>query len=197
MNVVKVVIQGYAHPGPRNTYVASPSCTLIISSGKKILVDPGANQELLSSRLKKEGLMPKNIDYIFLSHYHPDHVLATRLFPKQDIVDSEIIWRNDSEIYHKGKLPGTDIEIIKTPGHSSEHASLIVKTAEYGIVCVAQDLFWWEDGKQKSDSTKDLINLKDPFASNMKTLKVSRENILKIADWIIPGHGGMFKNPFK
>jgi len=60
MNVVKVLIQGYAHPGPRNTYVASPSCTLIISSGKKILVDPGANQELLSSRLKKEGLMPKN-----------------------------------------------------------------------------------------------------------------------------------------
>lgn len=197
MNTVKVLIQGYAHPGPDNTYVASPSCTLIISSGKRILVDPGANQKLLTTRLKREGLIPKSIDYIFLSHYHLDHILAIRLFPNHDIVDGEMIWRKDSEIYHNGKLPGTDIEVVKTPGHSPEHASLIVNAEEYGIVCVAQDLFWWEDGKQKSDNVKDLIDLRDPYAKDIKTLKKSREKILKIADWIIPGHGEMFKNPLK
>ena len=197
MNKLKVLIEGYAHPGPDSTYIASPTCTLIYSDNKKILVDPGTNQELLIKNLKKVGLTANDIDIVFLSHYHPDHFLSIRLFPNHDIIDGEIIWSKDNEVYHKGILPGTDIKIIKTPGHSSEHASLIVQTKEFGKVCVAQDLFWWEDGKQKSDSIKDLINLKDPYASDIKKLKKSRQKILKIADWIIPGHGVMFKNPNK
>jgi len=195
MNKVKVLIEGYAHPGPNGSYIASPSCTLLISKGKKIIVDPGANQKLLQAKLKNHGLSPSDIDLIFLSHFHPDHFLAIRLFPNHDILDSDMIWREDKEIFYKGVIPGTEIEIIKTPGHTSEHASLIVKTKEYGTVCIAQDLFWWEDGKQKSDTVKDLIDLKDPYANDYEALKKSREKILKIANWIIPGHGKMFKNP--
>ena len=197
MNKVKVLIEGYAHAGSNGTYVASPSCTLVISNSKKVLVDPGANQELLLKNLKKEKLTPNDIDIIFLSHYHPDHFLAIRLFPNHNIIDGEMIWSKDKEINHEGKIIGTEIEIIKTPGHSPEHASLLVVTKEYGTVCIAQDLFWWEDGKQRTEHVNDLLNLKDPYAYDLKILKQSRKKILKIADWIIPGHGKMFKNPLR
>jgi len=68
-----------------------------------------------------------------------------------------------------------------------------------GTVAVAGDIFWWTtdeeppfvktpDGKQKFD-----IEKKDEFATDMEELKHSREEILSIADWIIPGHGKMFR----
>jgi hypothetical protein len=37
------------------------------------------------------------------------------------------------------------------------------------------------------------MNLKDPYVKNEKDLKESRKKVLEIADYIIPGHGKMFK----
>ena len=34
---------------------------------------------------------------------------------------------------------------------------------------------------------------KDQYAQNMEKLKITRKELLKIADYIIPGHGNMFK----
>ena len=85
-------------------------------------------------------------------------------------------------------LPDTDIQIIKTPGHSSEHASLLVPTPK-GRILVVADVFWWAEGEdQRVDLDKH-----DDFASDQATLKLSRSHALKIADFIIPGHGKMFK----
>jgi len=33
----------------------------------------------------------------------------------------------------------------------------------------------------------------DEFATDIEKLKESRKKVLEIADWIIPGHGKMFK----
>ena len=60
---------------------------------------------------------------------------------------------------------------------------------------VGADVFWWaENEEQKVD-----IEKHDDFAEDMKTLKESRRKALEIADFIIPGHGKMFKvkdNPY-
>ena len=37
------------------------------------------------------------------------------------------------------------------------------------------------------------MNHKDPYMKNEKQLMESRNKILEIADYIIPGHGKMFK----
>lgn len=197
MDKITILVEGYAHPGEDDIYVASPTSTLIYHQDKKILVDPGTNATSLLEALGKESLKPEDIDILFLSHYHPDHFLNIRLFPNHDLYDGSMLWRKDEEIAYTKKLPGTEIQVIPTPGHAPEQCSLIVETKEYGIVCVAQDVFWWEDGKQKSDTVKDLMDLKDPFAADEKALKESREKVLEIADWIIPGHGKMFKNPLR
>lgn len=188
MNTVTVLVEGYAHPNPDGSYTASPTSTLIETPDKKILVDPGTNAQKLLKALQGKG----DISYIYLSHYHPDHFLNIRLFPNVDIYDGGVRWSGDKEYFYADFLPGTDIEILKTPGHSPEDASLLVKTKE-GNICIAPDVFWWEDGKQKTDSKKDLLNLEDPFATDRKALIKSRKLVLSKADFIIPGHGKMFK----
>jgi len=192
MALVKILIQGYARPGADGSYIASSTTILIEDSGKKILVDPGCNKNLLLNALKKENLKLKDIDIIFLTHYHPDHILNIRLFPSHDIYDGSIIYRDDKEIEFSKKIPGTNVEIIQTPGHAHEHTALLANT-DKGKHAVAGDVFWWEDGqKQKTDHNL-LIKLKDEFAKDKKVLQKSREKVLKIADYIIPGHGNVFK----
>lgn len=192
MSEVKVLIEGYARPA-KGGYIASPSTILIKDSGKLILVDPGANSKLLSQRLAQEKLKPSDIDIIFLTHYHPDHILNIRLFPQADIYDGNTIYRGDREIIYDGKtIPGTAVKVIATPGHAHEHASLLVKTKE-GIYAVAGDVFWWEDGQEPAMDKKSLLRLTDEFVKDKVALRKSRRKLLKLADFIIPGHGKKFE----
>lgn len=197
MNKLNILIEGYAHPTEDGNYKASPTTSLIYHNGLKILVDPGANKDMLLDALAKEGVTTTDIDIVFLSHYHPDHFLNIRLFPDKDLYDGSMIWRNDLEIAYSGNIPGTEIQVISTPGHSPEDCSLLFIDDTLGKVCIAPDVFWWEDGKQETDTLEDLLNLIDPFATDTTALHESRKKVLALADWIVPGHGKMFKNELK
>lgn len=194
MDKLHILIEGYAFPREDGSFVASPSTCLIETDGKKIIVDPGANKEKLLTALTNLNLQPADIDFVYLTHYHPDHFLNIRLFPDKDIYDGGILWKNDEEFFHKEVIPGTHIEILSTPGHSPEHTSPLVTTEE-GVICIAQDVFWWEDGKQKSNTEEELLALEDPFVTDKDALLTSRKLVLDKADWIIPGHGKKFRNP--
>lgn len=194
MAEVKILVSGFAKKVSDNLWKASSTTTLIKDSGKNILVDPGSNKEKLLAALKKEDLTLEDIDIVFITHYHPDHLLNIRLFPNKDIYDNDTIYSGDKISTYTKKVPGTNIEVIDTPGHAHELGCLVVKTNK-GNVVVAGDLWWWrEDWEQKTD-TKSLINHVDPYVKDQKALLESRKKILKIADWIIPGHGKMFKVP--
>src|SRR3989304_8214375 len=96
----KVLIEGYAHSGENGEYVASPSSVLIWDDKIKILADPGTNSKMLLEALTKENLKPQNIDFIYLTHYHPDHFLNVSLFPGKDIYDGITKWSQDKEFSH-------------------------------------------------------------------------------------------------
>jgi glyoxylase-like metal-dependent hydrolase (beta-lactamase superfamily II) len=194
MDKVSVLVEGYAYMREDGSTVASPTTSLIETNGKKILVDPGTNKEKLLAAMAALKLTSQDIDLIYLTHYHPDHFLNIRLFPDVDIFDGEIHWKGDEEFFHEKNIPGTNIEILPTPGHSPEHTSLLVNTNE-GVVCIAQDVFWWKDGEQKSDTEEDLLKIVDAFASDPEMQVRSRKLVLAKADWIIPGHGKKFRNP--
>ncbi len=188
MNKVRILIEGYAKINSDGTWDATSTTTLIDTEKLKIIMDPGCNRDLLLRALQKENLKTSDIDYIFVSHYHPDHCLLMGIFEKATVFDSVQ--------YQKGPiggetgefLPDTDIKIIKTPGHTSDHASLLVNTKE-GKFLIGADVFWWKNSEeQKVD-----INLHDDFATDQTILQHSRSQVLKIADYIIPGHGKMFK----
>lgn len=188
---IKLLVQGYARK-LKGGYIASPAVVLIRTNGLNILVDSGSSKKRLLDALKREKLRPSDIDLIFLTHFHPDHILNIRLFPEAVILDVDTIYRDDKEVLYKKFIPHTDVQVIPTPGHAHEHGALLVETEE-GRVAVAGDVFWWHDyDKQKTDY-KSLVYRKDPFVKNWKQLVESRKKLLKMADWIIPGHGKIFK----
>lgn len=189
MSEIKILIEGYARQ-TENGWSANSTVTLIKSNNKNIIVDPGFDREKLLNALEKEKLKISDIDFVFLTHGHIDHSLLAGIFENAKIVDELYVYQKDAIIKHDGIIPDTVLKVIRTPGHMEEHCSLIVET-ENGVYAVAGDVFWWMKGeKQETDVNKPDG---DPEHMNIQKLIASRKKILEIADWIIPGHGKMFK----
>ena len=123
---------------------------------------------------------------MFISHHHPDHTVGIGMFPNAKVVDfggviERDVWSDHGERYELA--PG--VWVLRTPGHTKEDASLVVETAE-GVVVLTH--VWWNEQMQP---------VIDPLAEDQKALEASRLKVLEIADWIIPGHGKLFKPPSK
>ncbi|PIV07805.1 hypothetical protein CO009_04435 [Candidatus Shapirobacteria bacterium CG_4_8_14_3_um_filter_35_11] len=192
MATVKVLIEGYAKPLDKGWKANSTVC-LVTAGDKKIITDPGCNREALLKALNDENLKTSDIDYVFLSHRHPDHVLLAGLFENAKYItfDTNLIYDKDVLLEFGEDVLGEDIEIVDTPGHVNEHLSLVINTPE-GKVAIAGDVIWW------LDTEKQLFDLhqKDHNQAvdmDMDKLVESRKKLLKKADYIIPGHGKKFK----
>lgn len=189
MTEVKILIEGYAKP-LKNGWLANSTVTLVKSNGINVLVDPGFDREKLLNALKKEKLKTSDIDFVFLTHGHIDHSVLAGIFENAKMVDELYVYQKDVITKHDGVIPDTGLKVIRTPGHMEEHCSLIAET-EKGVYAVAGDVFWWlENEKQEIDINKPD---NDPEHMNIQKLITSRKKILKIVDYIIPGHGKMFK----
>lgn len=190
MNTVKVLIEGYAKE-MENGWMTSSTVTLVKTNGKNIIVDPGCNRKKLIEELGKNNLKTADIDFVLLTHSHTDHSLLAGIFENAKVLTTEEIYNNDNQTEHNNKIPETDLEIIQTPGHCPEQCSLLVPTDE-GVYGIVGDVFWWtDDEEQKIDVNKE--DEAHPKETDMEKLIESREKILKMADYIIPGHGKMFK----
>lgn len=194
MNKVKVLIEGIGHKNEKSKTV-SPSVVLIKTDKYKIIVDPGLNRENLLKALENENLKTDQIDFVVLTHNHLDHCGLVGIFEKAIILDDDTQYLKNGEIKPQEKnILGEGIEIISTPGHDPFHCSVVIKTEDMGIVIVAGDVFWWRDDNEPNKDLETLMNLEDPYYKDLTVLKESRKKILEMADWIIPGHGKMFKN---
>ncbi|MEK6964124.1 MAG: MBL fold metallo-hydrolase [Nanoarchaeota archaeon] len=192
MAEVKVLIEGYAKQLEKGWIASSTTC-LVTTEGKKIITDPGCNREKLLGALVREGLTTANIDYVFLSHRHPDHVLLAGIFENAKFItfDTNLMYDKDILLEFDKHELGKDIAIIETPGHVEEHLSLIVNTAK-GKIAIVGDVIWWLEGEEQVFD----INQKDHAQAkgmDMDQLIASRKMVLEMADYVIPGHGKMFK----
>jgi len=132
------------------------------------------------------------VDLIFVTHTHLDHIINLRLFPETDVCDSSFIYRGDEEIPCGNFVPGTEVEVLPTPGHTPDHASLLV-TVENEVWLVAGDLFWWRDDAVQRTDRKSLLALEDESATDPAALMTSRMRALARAEVVIPGHGKVFR----
>jgi len=158
--------------------------TLVKDEGKTILVDTGnvGEEKCVREVLEKEALSPDRIDYLVLTHYHPDHVGNMNLFTNAVFIDAvETFKGSDFRFFEKEYSIGKHSKVIRTPGHySNDDCTLLVNT-EKGKVAIVGDLFW--------SGQKDL----PPFIFDRKILRRTRDKILKMADFIVPGHGDIFR----
>jgi glyoxylase-like metal-dependent hydrolase (beta-lactamase superfamily II) len=193
MAKIKILIEGYVRE-ENGAEFASSTTVLIREKNFNIIVDPGMDRKLLIDALEKEKLSAADINFVVLTHYHLDHSLLSGIFENAKFLDRGEIYSWDGKIEKfDGKIPGTDIEIIRTPGHDMFHCSVLVKTEEFGGVVVAGDVFWWENGEQQKTDKESLMKHIDPYVKNEEDLINSRKKVLEITDYIIPGHGKMFK----
>jgi len=193
MAKIKILVKGYAKEVDREEF-ASSTTTLIQDADLNIVVDPGMDRKLLVSALKKENLSLNQIDYVILTHTHLDHSLLAGIFENAKILDNNDIYFFDGKIgEHEGKVPNTEIQIIKTPGHDQFHCSVFVNTEDLGRIIIAGDVFWWADNESQKTDKQSLLEHKDPYVKDISALDESRKKILELADYIIPGHGKMFK----
>ena len=183
MAKVKILVEGYLSKDTGGHTCSTIS--LVRDKDINMIVDPGTtkNQEVIINALKQEGLMPIDINWVCLTHSHIDHFRNIGMFKNAKTLEYYGIW--DGDIDPEEELPNEfskNIKIVKTPGHDRTGISLIINT-DMGKVAIVGDVFW-----QKNYHKKDI------YASNVRELNKSRQKIIHLADYIIPGHGDIYKS---
>ena len=182
-----------------NTYVLREELT--------ILIDPGL-ENYLEPRLKEmqgDGIDPKDIDVIAITHLHPDHCGATAalkevsgakvaLHPLQvdylDIMAEEsrkflgvgMAYKFNADIVleERLRLGSTELDVLHTPGHSP---GSICFYAEDKKILICGDLVF-EQGVGRTDL---------PFG-NMDELRNSIETVSALdTELLLPGHGAIIE----
>lgn len=175
---VTILLEGYV--SAESDGHSCSTVTLVQDDGLNIVVDPGTlrNQKILVDALKKEGLEIDDINVVYITHSHMDHYRNIGMFSHAKALDYFGWWIEDE--YRDYTDPSRNIKMINTPGHSKDGTTLLVETEE-GTVAICGDVFWKENYPNK-----------DPYAVDAGKLEDSRKKVLSLADYIIPGHGGVF-----
>lgn len=183
------------HTGMREAVRARCTTTLIVSSTGTVLIDPGADAEVLTRALAQYGYSPADIDTVFLTHSHADHYEGIELFadalwcmPPEELS----YWRHQAggqaqpvfaRIVPAGPelLPG--VRMFPTPGHTPGHSSVLVTSAR-GTTVVAGDAVM---------NYAYFLRV-EPFhnAIDWQSATASIRLITALANDVIPGHGASF-----
>lgn len=180
---------------PAEKRVTVCTTTLLQGSGMTILVDPGWHDAMLLEALSDCGVGPEQIDTVYLTHLHADHIRSIHLFPdaKWLAPGKEIEWfrpkiaEEDRYILNRlapaGNMLHDGIHVIETPGHTMGHTSLLFHS-EGRRILVAGDAVL----------TKDYYAHLEVHPNSEDTGCAVRTmlHIADLCDWIIPGHDRPF-----
>jgi glyoxylase-like metal-dependent hydrolase (beta-lactamase superfamily II) len=188
---VIILIPGYAEWSGPGRQRASGTVTLI-KGRTNVIVDTGvpSQKKLILKRLGAAGVTPDDIKYVVITHGQSDHVGNNNLFPRAKfILDTDVSVGDEYSVhdFHEDAFHIDDgIWAIATPGHTEHDISVVVET-EDGTVAIAGDIFEkegdWQDRSWEAWSKKP------------EEQRKSREKLLRIAQYIVPGHGEMFRVP--
>ena len=186
---VKILIEGISNAdsvsenGEEHT---QPTITLVRDENFVMVVDPGIleDQQDLVEALAQENLTVADVNVVCVTHSHLDHYRNIGMFPNAKSIDYYGVWDKTTIVTWTENLTG-NIKVLHTPGHDYTSITLFVTTKD-GVVAICGDVFWKENYPQ---DPKD-----DIFASNPERLRESRKMVLEMADWVIPGHGPIYRN---
>ena len=172
---------------------AASSVTLIQTENKNIIIDTSVKKakKQIITELKKRNLTPSDIDIVFNTHLHHDHVLNNSMFEnsKKFINEIELIQRKRRDFIPIHIEPNSSyklakkVELISTPGHTLGSTSVVVNINNKNYVITGDaipikgNFFKWVPPIINVDRSKCLNSMK---------------KIRDIADFIIPGHDVLF-----
>lgn len=195
---------------------ATGSCCLVRSGGKIILFDTMGpwEKDILQSKLAELKLHTDDVNLLVCSHSHPDHVGNLNLFAKAEkhFVGTSVYSKDIYDLncfepvgnYNFTTPKSTQVNVIRyqpyiidsnltievTHGHTMECISLLVKNCEdFGSVGLVGDLFECE-----ADLSDEGIWL-GAGSQNPDLQRANRSLLLQSVNYILPGHGSLFKVP--
>lgn len=202
MNKIHILSRGYSRIDAANGEIsyANGSSTLVQTfSGQNIIVDTltSWNGDHLQSYLSEYNLQPKDIHYVVCTHGHADHIGCNYLF-------LDAIWHFVGTTLSKGDLflkwdtskPFTliqnnandnTVQVVYTPGHTNSCVSVVAYNTQLGTIGICGDLF-----ENEHDIWDKQIWLDAGSEYPHKQL-VNRSKMIQCCDYIVPGHGEMFK----
>ncbi|MBN2150690.1 MAG: MBL fold metallo-hydrolase [Candidatus Lokiarchaeota archaeon] len=189
------------------------SVVLIESNGRVVLIDTGFRNEMdMSSKnlelnnrhveasLSVHGYSTKDVEEIFITHWHHDHVGNAILFPlarlrygsspamAPPMLSGFLGIKNPLERLEPRTewVPG--VSVFPTPGHNEHHHSALVHYKQTVIVVAGDAIV------SQSYYDHDAVwPYNGDFYSEAKAIESMRE-ISRVADLIIPGHGHPFQS---
>lgn len=185
---VKVVCEGYLRREAGVICEAHSTATLIVDERFLVLVDTSSERyrEKLLSGLRAVGVRPEEIAVVVSTHLHHDHIGNNDLFP------------NATRLARIEEAPGVDYEtvtgnldlqegisLVHTPGHTRGSMSVMVD-AEDGRYVIAGDAIPIKDNYDKWIAPL----LRYDEATALRSMR----RIAEEADFIVPGHGPLFRN---
>ncbi|VUZ43853.1 unnamed protein product [Hymenolepis diminuta] len=195
MSSYRVIVcrDGFSTKTDNNLFFAA--CTITLICGQfNILFDPGSpwDGKLIKSILAEHNLNNEDINYIICSHGHVDHVGNLHDFPNATIIVGTDILKNG--MLREAQISAGDpflidnnVRVIFTPGHSQHDISLIVENVpKLGTVVVSGDIFENQHDRKDERLWRD-VSIRPDLQEKSRSL------ILSLADYIVPGHGSMFK----
>mgnify|MGYP000862439952 CR=1 FL=1 len=208
--------QGGQPAAPNKYMKASGSCSLVRSNRINVLFDtmgPWERDHLVSS-LSELRIHPDDIHFLVCSHSHADHVGNLNLFTraKKHFVGTSV-YTNDvydlncfepiGSYTYKSKERKSEYEVVTyqdysldenltlepSHGHTMECITMLVSNCEqYGTVALAGDLF-----ERKEDVDDESIWI-GAGSQNLDLQRANRSRIYNKVDYILPGHGKLFKS---
>ncbi|GGA68757.1 hypothetical protein GCM10011385_23250 [Nitratireductor aestuarii] len=199
-----ILMNGFPARGERG-FLGWSTIVLLDTAKGYALFDTGGigDRPGLMAALEKRGIAKEDISTVVLSHLHFDHMANVECFPKAEIILHEdeyayvqehgaadpaiSTWQVEGLLRApqlslvSGELevfPG--IRMIRTPGHSGGHVSLVM-TVDGKRVVLAQDAV-----KHRGE----LASCQSAGAFDEMAAAASIRRIAEMADIVIPGHDG-------
>jgi N-acyl homoserine lactone hydrolase len=145
----------------------------------------------LASQLEALGVKPSSIQFLAVSHSHPDHIGNVELFPQATLLvqQAEYDWpsplgtarfkaehpvqklNGDYDVFGDGT-----VTIISTPGHTPGHQCLLVKMQKTGAVLLSGDAVHFKDNWENRRVPGPNFNKEQTIASMQRMASLLDEN---------------------
>jgi N-acyl homoserine lactone hydrolase len=181
---------------------------LVESEGRRIVVDTGhaGRRGHLQAALRKRGLTPEDIDLVFMTHVHWDHVQNFDMFGEAEMLvhpaerayvknphpndfgtprwTSAAIETATIQEVSEGDELAAGVRVIELPGHSAGTMGLMVET-EAGIAAVVGDAVGTAENAKLGQA--DVVFWSPTEADD------SISKVVAASDLIYPGHDRPFR----
>lgn len=205
---IEVLLPGF--PGAHDQGVFGLATCSLVRTDRLIVVDPGhfGRKPYLYESLKSRKLSPEDIDIVFLTELHWDHIMNYEMFTNARILAPKEDWEylanepplpnvryskhtaqnlkeDGVELVSKEGPLARDVKIIRVVGHSPGHTALLVNTSN-GPTCVSGDAI--HNGRTYLTEHESIITM----GGRQEDADNSIRKIKKMAKIIYPGHDAPF-----